>query len=79
MRSFCTHKKRFVSMMMRLTDHERELLKEKLMELADGEGIPPVQNFYEKTAQAATGTALDMHYRIALLRIYMLYFCQGGE
>lgn len=44
-------KKRFVSMMMKLTDREWELLEEKLMELANGEGIARSQNSDEPTVE----------------------------
>lgn len=46
-------KKRFVSMMMKLTDHEWELLEEKLLELADGEGIARAQISDEPTVEEA--------------------------
>ncbi len=44
-------KKRFVNMMMRLTDHEWELLEKKLLELADGEGIARAQTSDEPTVE----------------------------
>lgn len=44
-------KKRFVNMMMRLTDHEWELLEKKLLELADGEEIARAQISNEPTVE----------------------------
>lgn len=44
-------KKRFVNMMMRLTDHEWELLEKKLLELADGEEIARAQISDEPTVE----------------------------